>query len=166
MPTGPQPSDTGPKRSSATGAAQSRHVGRSDRTYFDAINPLDGARFQVAITHRRALWVAQRGEGAIKEMTFLAKGALLEFKQIFEGIRWDVDEDKDAASDGWLCYCARPSKAYRKDGRDCDPPEDMVFLVFVNQDRVAYNWQWVDCDPSNPDLPIDWQSRFKKKALP
>jgi hypothetical protein len=40
-----------------------------------------------------------------------------------------------------------------------------VYLVFVNDEGVAYNWRWEKAEPEQPDLPVDHQTRFKKRLL-
>ncbi len=48
--------------------------------------------------------------------------------------------------------------------RACHPPRrGQVFLVFVNEDRVAYNWRWEQADPHKPDLPLGHEKRFKRR---
>ncbi|GMU24541.1 MAG: hypothetical protein AMXMBFR13_46150 [Phycisphaerae bacterium] len=45
------------------------------------------------------------------------------------------------------------------------PIPRQVFLVFVNDEQIAYNWRWERSDPEEPTLPVDHQSRFKKRLL-
>ena len=40
-----------------------------------------------------------------------------------------------------------------------------VYLVFVNDEGVAYNWRWEKADADDPKLPNGYQTRFKKRAL-
>ena len=140
---------------------------RTDRQYYPAINPEDGKPFQLAITHRRARFVALRGEGAVREMARLIPQAVLSFKHIWEGIRWEEDEDQDreSDSDGWLCYCAQPTTAYAKDGREIAAWRDEFLLVFVNREKVIYHWRWDECDPADSSRPVGWSTRFHKMAL-
>ena len=68
--------------------------------------------------------------------------------------------------DDWLCYVGTPDRSYRgKDGRHDAPWPDEVFLVFVNADRVVYNWYWAKCDPDDRKLPIDYGTRFGRRVL-
>jgi hypothetical protein len=82
---------------------------------------------------------------------------------IFEGLRRDEDEDRWGY--GWRCYCGRPDRAYRADGSAIQPYADQVYLVFVNDERVAYNWRWEKSDPENRSLPVDDETRFKQRLL-
>ncbi len=40
-----------------------------------------------------------------------------------------------------------------------------VYLVFINDDGVAYNWRWDRADPDEPSLPVGYQTRFRKRLL-
>ena len=82
---------------------------------------------------------------------------------IFEGLREDADEDRRGY--GWRCYCGIPEHAYHADGTERPPYPGQVYLVFVNDEHVAYNWRWERADPDNPRLPENHQQRFKRKLL-
>jgi hypothetical protein len=78
---------------------------------------------------------------------------------VFQGLRRDVDEDPGGT--GWRCYCGKPTKKFQKDGSEANPDPNQVFLVFVNDESVAYNWRWEAVDIDNPGLPKDHKSRFQ-----
>lgn len=82
---------------------------------------------------------------------------------VFEGLRRDEDEDRTGY--GWRCYCGIPDHAYGRDGAAIPPYRGMVYLVFVNDEGVAYNWRWEQAAPDEPRLPIDHQDRFRKRLL-
>ena len=82
---------------------------------------------------------------------------------IFEGLR--REEDEDPRGIGWLCYCGLPACDYDKKGQPIKPPENKVFLIFVNTDKMAYNWRWEVCDGEDPALPDDYANRFKRKLI-
>ena len=81
---------------------------------------------------------------------------------IFEGLREAEDEDRRGV--GWLCYCGVPSKAYHADGTPRAAYPLQVYLVFVNDERVAYNWRWEKADKDDPQLPRNYQTRFRKRV--
>ena len=56
---------------------------------------------------------------------------------IFEGLRQDEDEDRHGY--GWRCYCGIPEHAYHSDGTERPAYPGQIYLVFVNEERVAYN---------------------------
>ncbi len=82
---------------------------------------------------------------------------------IFEGLRRDEDEDKWGS--GWRCYCGRPTQSYRSDGSVSPPYPGQIYLVFVNDERVAYNWRWKKADLDRPNLPAGYLSRFRLQLL-
>ena len=107
--------------------------------------------------------VARRGMGHAKECAYTVPMILLRPTAIFQGLR--EDEDEDVRGTGWRCYCGVPEKAYRPDGTERPPYPEQVFLVFVNEDRVAYNWRWESADPDDLDLPENHNARFKTRLL-
>lgn len=140
---------------------------RSDRYPFPAIDPTSGASFEVFVTDRKAAATAKRGQGAVLEMANCVKHVLNKPLAIFEGIRWDADEDNFSDCDSWLCYCGVPPHLYYPNETRPRPPKpDEVFLVFVNSDRVAYHWRWEKADKDGTGLPNGYLTRFRKKALP
>ena len=80
---------------------------------------------------------------------------------IFEGLR----RDEDRRGFGWRCYCGQPEQSYRSDGSSAPHYHGQVYLVFVNDERVAYNWRWEKADPDNLKLPIGHEARSKQKLL-
>jgi hypothetical protein len=123
----------------------------------------DSRAIDVLISHDRLLAIARRGMGHINEAAEIVPGVLQRPTAIFEGLCADDDEDRRGA--GWRCYAGTPDRSYTADGRRRPPWEDEVFLVFINHERIAYNWRWEKCDLDDPRLPQDYQSRFKRKLL-
>jgi hypothetical protein len=58
-----------------------------------------------------------------------------------------------------------PEHSYRSDGSSAPPYFGQVYLVFINDERVAYNWRWEKADPDNLNLPIGHETRFKQRLL-
>jgi hypothetical protein len=138
--------------------------GRRDRTILLAIEPRDGTlSCEVQISFDRMQVVARRGLGHIKECGYIVPAILERPVAIFEGLRRDEDEDRWGY--GWRCYCGLPDSAYRIDGSSIPPYSGQVYLVFVNDERVAYNWRWEKADPDDRKLPIDHATRFKQRLL-
>jgi hypothetical protein len=107
--------------------------------------------------------VARRSLGHAKECGYLVPQILQKPTAVFEGLCEDEDEDRRGY--GWRCYCGTPAQSYRRDGSATRPYPDQVYLVFVNDEHVAYNWRWEMCDPDDPNLPINHRTRFKKRLL-
>ncbi len=129
----------------------------------EAINPQDGQRVEVQISYERMQAVARRGMGQAKECGFIVPEILQKPTAIFEGLTQDEDEDRRGF--GWRCYCGIPSRAYHPDGTARAAYPDQVFLVFVNDEHVAYNWRWERSHPDDPRLPENHEIRFKKRLL-
>jgi hypothetical protein len=55
--------------------------------------------------------------------------------------------------------------SFRRDGSEAPPYREQVYLVFVNDENIAYNWRWEKCDAEGPTLPENHVSRFKKRLL-
>jgi hypothetical protein len=80
---------------------------RDDATYL-AIDP---ETFQlskrVMIRHKRLQYVAQQSLGASLEVDYLVKETLEKPLHVYQGLRFDRDEDKFEGQ-GWRCYCSAP----------------------------------------------------------
>ena len=140
--------------------------GDSRREYITlmAIEPRDGTlSCEIQISYARMQAVGRRSMGHAKECGFILPMILQSPTAIFEGIR--KDEDEDRLGYGWRCYCGLPDQMFRRDGTSAPPYPGQVYLVFVNDEKVAYNWRWEKAAPDNPRLPIDYQTRFKQRLL-
>lgn len=133
--------------------------------YVDAVNPNDGSKFTVKISCERMQIVARRGKGHIYEMAYVLPEVLIKPKAIFAGLRRDEDEPKKSNSFGSLCYVGRPSVAYRSNGQRVEPWPGQVYLVFVSDENVAYNWRWEKADSKDLNMPKEFDKRFKRRAL-
>ncbi|MCL2648952.1 MAG: hypothetical protein FWD61_18460 [Phycisphaerales bacterium] len=117
----------------------------------------------VLISHDKLHAVKKLGAGHIQEAFYLVTHILRKPSAIFEGLTQEEDEDRRGV--GWRCYCGIPPHSYRTDGKEAPPYPRQVFMVFVNQDRVAYNWRWDKADPDAPALPRNHQTRFKRGLI-
>lgn len=139
----------------------------SRRLTLRAFDPPDG-EMEVFVSHQRLMAIARRGSlGQIRE----AQHLLAEILQssdgstvVFEGLCTDADEDERGV--GWRCYAGRPSMSYTADGVRRAARFGQVFLVFVNDERVAYNWRWEPEDPDSEGHPVSHATRFKRRIFP
>jgi hypothetical protein len=138
---------------------------RSRRKYLtlEAHDPASDAPAQVLISYDRMQTVARRSMAHAKECGIILPKVLQQPTAIFEGLRHDEDEDRQAA--GWRCYCGIPEHAYHSDGSERSPYPGQVYLVFVDDERVAYNWRWEKADADNADLPLNHETRFRTRLL-
>lgn len=136
---------------------------RREYLTLEAVEPKDGSNCSVQISYDRMQAVGRRSMGHAKECAYIVPMILQEPTAIFEGLRRDEDEDRWGY--GWRCYCGVPRRAFGQDGTECPPYAGQVYLVFVNDERVAYNWRWEKADPDEPRLPINHQDRFKRRLL-
>jgi hypothetical protein len=140
--------------------------GDSRRQYItlQAIEPKDGTlSCEIQISFDRMQAVGRRSMGHAKECGIILPMILQKPTAIFEGLRSDEDEDRWGY--GWRCYCGIPEQSFRPDGSSARPYPGQVYLVFVNDEKVAYNWRWEKADPDNPRLPVDHETRFKQRLL-
>jgi hypothetical protein len=139
-------------------------LGASRRWVIWAVDPHNHReRIEVTVSHRRLRYVARLGRGPILESAELLPYTLQQPSAVFKGLR--RHEDDDAWGYGWLCYCSVPQKAFTHAGTECEPRSGQVYLAFVNEDRVAYNWRSEKADPTNETLPLNWSVRFKERVL-
>lgn len=129
-----------------------------------AINPDDGKTYELLLSYEKIRRVGTRSIGQAKECGEIVHYALQHPIHIYEGLCRDEDENISECA-GWRCYCCMPPHAYNKEGQKIPPWKNNVFLVFVNSDRVAYNWYWAKCDKDDPQRPEDYVVRFAKEVL-
>ena len=140
--------------------------GDSRRQYItlQAIEPKDGTlSCEIQISFDRMQAVGRRSMGHAKECGIILPMILQKPTAIFEGLRSDEDEDRWGY--GWRCYCGIPEQSFRPDGSSARPYPGQVYLVFVNDEKVTYNWRWEKADPDDPRLPVDHETRFKQRLL-
>ena len=138
------------------------------RKYIPAVNPEPGQPdlrliyFQPRVAHVKKLGAL----GAIKEAAELVPYTLKYPCAMFEGLR-PPDDDHSGNSPGWLCYCSRPALKFKRSGEECNSDTDQVFLVFVNEDLIIFNWRWEYADVeslgSKQYLPVNYKTRFRKQ---
>ncbi len=128
-----------------------------------AVDPVTGKPCEVMLSYDRMQTVGRRSLGQARECGEIVPAILQRPAAIFEGLRQDEDEDRKGV--GWRCYCGIPEHAFLRDGTAIRPYAGQVYLVFVNDERIAYNWRWEKADPDNPRLPIHYQQRFKSQVL-
>ena len=74
---------------------------------------------------------------------------------------------REEAEEEWLCYAGTPETAYDHRRGDARPAwEGEVFLVFVNDDRIVYNWRWEKADSRYRDRPLNFEQRFTQRVYP
>ena len=130
-----------------------------------AKDPHDGREWDVLLPDKRLEWAKRNGVGAVRELAYTVPWALQNIRHMFRGVR-DDDCEIDDEDDKWLCYVSTPPRAYDwRTGNQVDAWRDEVFLVYVTDERVVYQWSWVKADPNDPCLPIGYLERFKTQVF-
>ena len=119
----------------------------------------------VTYSYEKVMASAGRSQGQIQEAACIVPMILQQPKAVFLGLMRDVDEPRQEREEGWLCYSGVPALAYNEDGSSKSAWPGEVFLVFVNREKVVYNWYWYQCDPDNPGLPEGHATRFRERVL-
>lgn len=128
-----------------------------------AIDPSNGSVRPVFVSLEFASRIAKQGAGKAMEFKEVVTESLLSPTAIFQGLRLDHPEIDE---DDWFCYVARPEYAYDyKTSHRRAAWFGEVMLICVTSDWVVYNWNWYKSDPNNPNLPIDFETRFRKRVL-
>ena len=136
---------------------------RRERLAVQAVNPVDGKPFSVQISHAKLQAVRGRSIGQVLEAAYTVPEVLQSPSAVFKGLKREADDPPQG--ENWLCYCGRPSHAYQADGKPREPWPGEVFLVFVSDELIVYNWYWVEVDPENANLPLDHSVRFRERVL-
>lgn len=130
----------------------------------NAIDPDKGKTYGALISYNRMQVIGKRSMGQAKECAELVPMILQRPVGIFEGLCEDKDEE-GCRGYGWRCYCGIPDYAYNRKGEKISPWPNEVFLVFIDNNRVVYNWRWEKSAPQNPNLPENYETRFRRKLL-
>jgi hypothetical protein len=135
-----------------------------------ALNPeTQQPDLEVTIREQRLRGIGERGNKAdVFTAAYTLDEALKNPNAIFEGLRFDEDELRSCSSPGWLCYAYHPARKYNNEGQTLATPKGRIFLVFVNDDRVVYNWTWENADENalanGKYLPADYENRFSRQV--
>ena len=130
----------------------------------DAIDPRDGKIWQVLLSDDKMDYTASRGGGAALELADTVRWALLNPSSIYRGVR---DLERDIVEDDWLCYVATPKHAYDyRTNEKVTPWNGEVFLIYVTDERILYNWYWDEADEDDIHLPNDYENRFLERLFP
>ena len=132
---------------------------RRDRLCIEALDPETRQTRIVQISQQRLLTIAKWGAWAVREAAEIVPHILQHPVVVFQGLR--REEDEDPRGTGWRCYCGKPTKKFQKDGSEVNPDPNYVFLVFVNDEGVAYNWRWECVDLEESGFPRGYETRFK-----
>jgi hypothetical protein len=81
---------------------------RRDGILLDAVDPLNGKKIKIQLSHQRLQVIAGRSKGQVMEAAFIVPEVLQHPTAIFEGLTQEEDEDRRGA--GWRCYCGIPKK--------------------------------------------------------
>jgi len=142
----------------------SEHEGtRRGALAFMGVDPATGRQRPIQLDHDKLKDLPRKGAGKVKEAGFIVPEVLAKPSAIFRGLKRDSDEPRHGS--GWLCYVGLPSRCFEDDGRAVQPRSDRVFLVFVTDEWIAYNWYWYAADPYQPGFPQDHAERFLERLL-
>lgn len=136
---------------------------RRDHTSIEAIDPADGKPWELLLSGTLLARVGKHSMGKSLELAHSVTNVLRYPKAIFQGIR---DLDRDVVQDDWLCYVGVPPHAYDyKTDERRSPWQGQTMLIYVNGDRVIYNWYWASAHNKVAFLPEDYEDRFEQRVL-
>ncbi len=124
-----------------------------------AVNPADGTLWDVLVPNDKMDYVAKRGPIAVNEMAWIMPTVLNKPVAIFSVPRDEGDEG--------LCYVGQPGFAFKgkQTAQKTEPWPGEVYVVYVNAERVVYDWRWEDADPGDPQLPEGHEHRYDRLVL-
>lgn len=159
---------------------QPKPISRPGYRSIETLDPRDGGLWTLLISPSLVTKCGKKGMADAKDLAFSLMPAMQDPKQIrrvFRGVRDAVGKCQygcDAecghprvshrGDDGYLCYAVRPtSRHVGRDGTPVSVPMDRILLVFVNDERVIYNFYWEQCSLDGSNLPIDHEERFAEQ---
>lgn len=144
---------------------------RRQKLALEALDPVTGKTdLYLWFKYEKIQTIGRRSKGQIKEAAYIVPWLLKHPLVVFEGLCWDNDETGTRGV-GWRCYCGLPKCAYKRNGEECEPYKGEVFLIFVDDTSLVYNWRWEKSDfaekgfPNEDDLRHGRGKRFKRRLL-
>ena len=128
-----------------------------------AIDPIYGKPCEVLISYDRIQAVGREVLVTPKNVHIsfrLFCNILRPFLKVFGGTR--TNPAKALAGDVTAAF---RNKSFLQDGTPIRPYAGQIYLVFVNDENVAYNWRWEKSDESDLRLPRDHDTRFRRRLL-
>jgi hypothetical protein len=122
------------------------------------VDPEDGKLWHLLVSDQTMDLAAKRGMMHAKLLAHCVPEVVLAPFAIFRGVREEGERN-------FLCYCGRPKHAYARDGETTPPYQGEVFLVFVSDERVIYNWRWEPSGSADGKLPEGHEARFDERVL-
>lgn len=96
----------------------------------------------------------------LHELARLVPITLRQPDSIWSGIREPDPGDEEPG----FCYAKRFASKLNGMGGEHSCPEDQIFCVYLNSDRVVFEFGWDEVDPSDPLSPIQRDpNRFAKR---
>lgn len=136
---------------------------QSGELRYEALHP-SAMPFTVRVTRPKLLQRASLGEWMLKELEVCVSEVLEQPNAIFEGLRKEEDDHKGPDGAGWWCYAGVPSTRFLNYGGGARKPTDTeVFLVFVTDRDVAYNFRWEVVELNQEWLRTEHPERFKRQ---
>jgi len=136
---------------------------KSRRFYseIDARDPHDGKIWSVLLSESKFHQQAGR-MWAARTLAYNVPEILICPLAIFVGIREGDELDEQC----WLAYAGRPSRRYVHPNDAVPCPDNRVFMVYLDADRVVFSWRWEKVDSDGSGLPIGYASgRYRMRVL-
>lgn len=138
---------------------QPKEISRQGYPSIETVDPRDGGKWTVLLAPALIAKCKKRGIGMAKDLAFSVRQGMSNprcIRRIFHGVR---DTDRTRGDDDYLCYTLKPPRRYFDDGDEPVPP-NKILLVFLDDERVIYNFYWSDTCDRDENQPIDYDSRF------
>ncbi len=134
----------------------------------EGVHPQSGGTVTITLlNHKLRSVIKNNNQGQILEVQKVLPDILKHPYRIFQGLKRNDEEpyNVDDIGCGAYCYCGIPETAYDFHGNPWPPWKGEVFVVFVTDEFVAYQWYWCKCDEKDSNLPTNHETRFRRPAL-
>lgn len=141
---------------------------RTRRLSLEGVNPITGDKVAITLSnHKLSSMVKNKNQCQLFDTKRVLPEILNQPYRIFEGLKRNEDEPYNADDIGYgaYCYCGIPKTAYDCHGKPRPPLKGEVFVAFVTDEFVAYQWYWCKCDEEDSNLPTNHETRFRRQAL-
>ena len=112
-------------------------LGERERIYLiRGLSPDGKSEWDFHLDSKKVEFVKRVSTGAVHELSKNVPFVMREINAlVFQGIRTDGHQEG-------LCYMGWPHRRFGTEGNELVVKDEDCFLVFINEERIIYNWRW------------------------
>ena len=130
---------------------------RPDPFSFPGLSPDGKSEWDFHLDSKKVEFVKRVSTGAVHELSKNVQFVMREINAlVFQGIRTDGHQEG-------LCYMGWPHRRFGTEGNELPVKDEDCFLVFINEERIIYNWRWESIPAKSLEtfVPVRFTGRIR-----